>query len=267
VSGAFRAIVTGANGRVGLAIAERLAARGAELLITTRRREQELRAPLARLQEAAAGAGSGASSVHAAHLDLADAESIRAFATTHGAAPLDVLVLNAGSYARSSAPPSLERGDPCTASARGIAARREAIEHFEVNAASALALCTALAPALAASSRPGGGAIVVLGDMHAMGRPVRGFTPYLMSKAALSQMVDSLAVELAPHIRVNAVHPGVVAWPPGTSDEVRRAYEARIPLARSGAPEDAAGAVAWLALDAPYLTGVHLRVDGGRWLR
>jgi len=80
-------------------------------------------------------------------------------------------------------------------------------------------------------------------------------------------MVLSLAVELAPRVRVNAVLPGVVAWPEDTDGGVRRAYEARIPLARSGTPEDAASAVAWLALDARYVTGTELRVDGGRWLR
>jgi pteridine reductase len=106
-----------------------------------------------------------------------------------------------------------------------------------------------------------------------------------MSKAALVELVRSLAVELArpaqsqghpdaggnarPPIRVNAVAPGVVAFPDAgyeSDAEAQRAYLERVPLGRSGTPEDAARAVAFLAFDADYCTGQILRVDGGRWL-
>lgn len=186
-------------------------------------------------------------------LELSDLDEVGRFVRDRAREPWDVVVLSASSYDRSEE--------------EGVELALAAERHFRVNASSALVIARGLAPALAASTLPGGGAIVAMGDMHVEGRPVRGFAPYLMSKAALAQMVRSLAVELAPRVRVNAVLPGVVAWPDGTDDDVRRAYEARIPLERSGTPEDAAGAVAWLALDAPYVTGVELRVDGGRWLR
>ena len=88
-----------------------------------------------------------------------------------------------------------------------------------------------------------------------------------MSKAALHAMVEALAVELAPAVRVNAVLPGVVAWPDDAPAEERAAYEARIPLARPGTLEDAAGAVLALVEGMPYVTGTLLRLDGGRWLR
>jgi pteridine reductase len=88
-----------------------------------------------------------------------------------------------------------------------------------------------------------------------------------MSKAALHAMVEALALELAPAVRVNAVLPGVVAWPDDAPAEERAAYESRIPLARPGTPEDAARMVRTVIEDMPYVTGSLLRLDGGRWLR
>jgi pteridine reductase len=90
-----------------------------------------------------------------------------------------------------------------------------------------------------------------------------------MTKAALTHMVECLARDLAPHVRVNGVAPGVVDWPaagPETDPAMQARYLARTPLARPGTPEDAAKAVAWLALEATYATGQIVRVDGGRWL-
>ncbi len=74
-------------------------------------------------------------------------------------------------------------------------------------------------------------------------------------------------MEMAPDVRVNAVAPGVVAWPDAAPADMRQRYESRIPLARPGTPEDAAECVRWLALDAHYVTGESIRLDGGRWLR
>lgn len=267
-----RALVTGASRRVGRAIAIELARRGLDVTITARQRNADL------LETAtmAAAAHPHGTQCETVELELGDPAAVEHFVRTRTDDSWDVLVLNASSYRRSGATnaegasgAAVEAIEAIEASASSEAARfaREAEEDFRVNAASALALAVGLAPALAQCDRAGGGAIVAMGDMHVDGRPVRGFTPYLMSKAALAQMVRSLAVELAPRVRVNAVMPGVIAWPDDTSDKTRRAYEARIPLARAGTPEDAAGAVAWLALDAPYVTGVELRLDGGRWLR
>ncbi|MFM8873776.1 MAG: SDR family oxidoreductase, partial [Phycisphaerales bacterium] len=86
-------------------------------------------------------------------------------------------------------------------------------------------------------------------------------------KAALQGMVESLALELAPRVRVNAIAPGVVAWPDGTPEPERAAYESHIPLARPGTPDDAARLVRTLVRDMHYVTGSVLRLDGGRWLR
>ena len=86
-----------------------------------------------------------------------------------------------------------------------------------------------------------------------------------MAKAALVAMTRSLARELAPEIRVNAIAPGAILWP-----ESGKAYTdqteliARTPLARTGTPEDVAAAVLFLLRDAKFTTGQILNVDGGR---
>jgi len=127
----------------------------------------------------------------------------------------------------------------------------------------------ALAPMLGASKLQGGGAVVAMADMHAMGRPRKDFPAYGMSKAALIDLVRTLARALAPDVRTNAVAPGVVAWPEEgyESDQAaQQAYLRRVPLHRAGTPEDAAKLVAALALDHTYVNGEVIRLDGGRWL-
>ena len=89
---------------------------------------------------------------------------------------------------------------------------------------------------------------------------------YLFSRK-LPFLVQSLAIDLAPLVRVNGVAPGVVEWDQQADAAERSRYEARIPLARAGTPDDAAGEVRWLALDAPYVSGTIVTVDGGRSLQ
>jgi pteridine reductase len=86
-----------------------------------------------------------------------------------------------------------------------------------------------------------------------------------VAKAGLAALTRSLAVELAPRVRVNAVAPGAIAWPEDGQFEPaeRQRVIATTPLARIGAPEDVAQAVHFLAC-APYVTGQVLAVDGGR---
>jgi len=140
---------------------------------------------------------------------------------------------------------------------------------YRVNAASPLVLSVAFSGLLKSSGLSGGGAIVAMSDIHAVGRPRRTHVAYSMSKAALTEMVRTLAVALSPGVRVNAVAPGVVAFPETgheSDPESQRRYLKRVALGREGTPEEAAEAVRWLALDATYTTGQVLRVDGGRWL-
>ena len=80
-------------------------------------------------------------------------------------------------------------------------------------------------------------------------------------------MTKSLAKELGPSIRVNGVSPGAILWPEHEPDAGKKqSILGRTALGRLGSPADIASAVAYLALDAPYVTGQILSVDGGRSL-
>jgi pteridine reductase len=133
---------------------------------------------------------------------------------------------------------------------------------FAANARAPFFLAQAAAPAL----REAKGAIVSIVDIYAE-RPLAGHTVYSMAKAALEMLTLSLAKELAPEVRVNAVAPGAILWPSsGKPEEAADALIAKTPLARKGEPEDVAEAVRWLLMDAHYTTGQVVRVDGGRAL-
>ncbi len=110
------------------------------------------------------------------------------------------------------------------------------------------------------------GSIVNIVDIHAE-RPLKDFVVYSVAKAGLAGLTRSLALELGPDIRVNGVSPGAIIWPDGTSEypaAERERIVQQAPLKRVGAPADIAGAVKFLMLDAPYVTGQILAVDGGR---
>jgi len=133
-------------------------------------------------------------------------------------------------------------------------------ELFASNARAPFFLAQAAAPPLRAAR----GAIVNLIDIHAE-RGLREHTPYVMAKSALAAMTRSLALELAPDVRVNGVAPGAVLWPAqGKSEAEKQAMLRSTPLGRAGTPEEIAEAVRWLLQDASYCTGQVLRVDGGR---
>jgi pteridine reductase len=109
-----------------------------------------------------------------------------------------------------------------------------------------------------------GGAIVNIADIHAE-RPLKGYLVYSMAKAGLVALTRSLALELAPEVRVNAVAPGAIAWPEDGQFEPleRERILTGTPLARLGSPEEIARAVHFFAT-APFVTGQILAVDGGR---
>mgnify|MGYP000034542474 CR=1 FL=1 len=111
------------------------------------------------------------------------------------------------------------------------------------------------------------GAIINLVDIHAM-VPLKDHVPYVSAKAGLIMQTKAMAKDLAPEVRVNGVAPGSILWPESeiNDTEKHQAMLAKIPLARQGEPSDIAKAVAFLGLDAPYVTGQILAVDGGRLL-
>jgi pteridine reductase len=239
------AIVIGGARRVGRAICLHLAQAGYDLLFTYNHSEDDADAVVAQAERAGVA-------VTAEQLDLADVAEVQEWAMS--LVPLvprlDALVHNAALYH----PTPLAKIDA-----------EEAQRFFRINALAPLLITAAFADSLIAAR----GAVVALTDIHAEGLPRRDYAPYAMSKAALAEMVRSLARDLAPRVRVNALAPGVVAWPE-TGPEADRAaqerYLTRVPLERSGTIDEAAKAVLWLIRDATYITGQTIRLDGGRSL-
>jgi len=243
------ALITGGAKRVGRAISLTLARAGFDLIVTYNTSADE--ADTLRAQVRSLGR-----ECKTVRLALDDPEKVLAHA--HEIARLhprlDALVHNASTYS----PTPI---DEVTA--------EDALSHYRVNALAPLLLSRALRPCLDRSILPARGSIVAMCDIHAMGRPRKEFSAYSMSKAALAEMVRTLARELAPSIRVNGLAPGVIAWPDAghESDEAsQQAYLSRVPMARAGTPEEAAEIVRWLVMDASYITGSIIRVDGGRSL-
>lgn len=243
------AIVTGGIRRVGLATSRALASAGLDLVLTYRKSSEEARAAKDELE------GLGAT-VWLEQMALDDLSGVEEAARriARERTRIDVLVHNASSY------------EPTPLASM---TSQDLIRAYTVNAAAPALLTALLSDKLRQSPLPGGGSIVAMADMHVLGRPRKDMLAYSMSKAAIVEMVRTMARELAPKVRVNGVAPGVVAWPEqGRESDAasQEAYLSRVPLKRAGTPEDAAEVVRWLALDAHYVTGEIVRVDGGRWL-
>src|SRR5262245_46471929 len=234
-------LVTGAARRIGAAIARRLHAGGANLVLHYRGAEAEAAALEAELNQARAG------SALKVKADLLAPIAPKALV---GAAldrykRLDVLVNNASSFFPTPV---------------GEIEATHWEELMGSNLRAPLFLSQEAAPALAKQK----GAVVNIADIHAE-RPLKGYTVYSIAKAGLVAMTRSLAIELGPSVRVNAVAPGAIVWPDDGQfpPPERGRVVATTPLARLGAPEDIARAVHFLAT-APFVTGQILAVDGGR---
>jgi pteridine reductase len=237
------ALITGSARRIGAAIARRLHADGYDLALHYRSAATEMHALVAELEAKRAG------SVLALQADLSEFDRLPEL-VAHAVGRfgrLDALVNNASSF------------QPTPV---GTTTPQQWDDLFASNARAPFFLAQAAAPHLKASR----GAIVNLVDIYAE-RPLGGHTVYCMAKAALLMATKSLALELAPDVRVNAVAPGAILWAENdTSESKQQAMLARTPLARTGTPEEIAEAVHWLLRDASYVTGQVIRVDGGRML-
>jgi len=234
-------LVTGAARRIGAAIARRLHAAGANVLLHYRGAEAEAVGLETELNTLRA---KSASKIKADLLaPVAPRMLVRAAIERFGR--MDVLVNNASTF-YPTAVGSIETG------------------HWEELTGSNLRAPLFLAQEAAPHLKKDGGAIVNLSDIHA-DRPLKGYLVYSMAKAGLAALTRSLALELAPEIRVNAVAPGAIAWPEdGQFEPAERArIVATTPLARLGSPEEIARAVHFLAT-APFITGQVIAVDGGR---
>ena len=238
-------LITGAARRIGAAIARALHGAGANVILHCHRSRAEAEFVSATLEAARKG------STKIVQADLLDLEALpRLVAEAERAfGRLDGLVNNASSFA----PTPFGRIEP---------------GHWEdlvgTNLRAPLFLAQAAAPALTRAR----GAIVNIVDIHAE-RPLEGYVVYSIAKAGLAGLTRALALELGPAVRVNGVAPGAILWP-DSGDGFPAAERDRIvgqtPLQRVGSPEDIAGAVKYLLLDAPFVTGEILAVDGGRRL-
>jgi pteridine reductase len=235
------ALVTGGARRVGAAIARRLHSAGASVLVHYRDSEADAARLVAELN---AERPKSAAKVKA---ELLAPVAPRALVGTalDGFGRLDFLVNNASTFF----PVAVGAMEP---------------SHWEELIGSNLRAPLFIAQQAAAELAKNGGSIVNIVDIHAE-RPLKGYALYSIAKAGLAAMTRSLALELAPSVRVNGVAPGAIAWPEDGQfpDAERARILATTPLARVGSPEDVARAVHFLAC-APYVTGQILAVDGGR---
>ena len=235
-----RALVTGAGQRVGQAIALALGRAGMRVAVHYRSSRTGAEATASAIRDA----GGDAVLFQA---DLDDRDDVRRLAddalTTLGG--LDLLVASAASFER----------------LPYDAVDDEAFDRsLRLNLASPFALAHRLTPALRASR----GSIVFITCTSATA-PYKNYLPYVVSKGALRQLMRTLALELAPEVRVNAVAPGTVLPPDAMDAAALERLVRQIPLGRRGTAEDVAQAVLYLA-QAPFVTGEELVVDGGRTL-
>ncbi len=234
------ALVTGAARRVGKAIALHLAARGFHVAFTYRSSQREA----SELRDQIIACGRRALAIRADLTELPTATDSIAAQMAAFSPTLDLLVNNASLYVPDDLADATQIG------------RLSAI-HVEAP----LLLSHRLRPALAAA--PAGGCIVNMLDLMGQ-RPMKGYLRYCASKAALANLTRGLAKELAPAIRVNGIAPGVVDWPDDYPENEKAAYLKKVPLGRAGTPEDVARLVYFLAVDATYITGQTINLDGGR---
>jgi len=236
------AIITGASRGIGLAIAQRLAELGANVVVTSRKQESA--------DAAAAQIGGNALGV-GAHAVEEDAAKRCVDLTLDRFGGIDILVNNAGTNPAYG--PLIDQDHARFA------------KTFEVNLWAPL-LWTSLA--VKAWMAEHGGAVVntaSIGGMHQS--PFMGM--YNATKAALIHVTKQLALELSPRVRVNAICPGVVRTRLAEAlwKDNEQALSASTALGRIGEPADVASAVAFLVSDeASWITGETLVIDGGQLL-
>ena len=109
------------------------------------------------------------------------------------------------------------------------------------------------------------GCIINITDIHAS-NPLKNHIIYSVSKAGLITLTKSLAKELAPNIRVNAISPGAITWPNEINNEAKKEIINQTFLKKMGNTENIAKTVIFLIEDASYITGQILNVDGGKTL-
>ena len=239
------ALITGGK-RIGAAVARALANAGMDVALSYNRSRAEAEA-------AAKDVTAAGRRAHITAADLGNPAECRALVDGAAAAfgRLDVLINMASVYTRVAFDETDEQAWHAS---------------MDVDLRAAFLCAKAAVPHM---RRAGGGRIVNFADwVAASGRPrYPGYLPYYVAKAGAIALTEALALELAPdRILVNAIAPGPIVAPPGTSEEELRAVEAATPLGRWGGPEAIVRAVMFL-LETDFVTGETIRVDGGRHIK
>lgn len=232
--------VTGAALRLGKALALDLAGRGANIVVHYNTSESEARATAGQIE----ALGRRALIVQA---DLSQVDQIKDVVRQIDQAfgRLDVLVNSASNFYRVPLEEITEEvwDQSLTVNLKGP--------------------CFCALEAARLMKRSGGGKIINFADWAGF-RPYRNYLPYMVSKGGMITLTRALALELAPEILVNAVAPGPVLPPPGTTAEEIERMTRNVPLHRLGSPEDIVATVAFFLEGSDYITGQVLCVDGGR---
>lgn len=239
------ALVTGAARRIGAEIVKTLHQAGMNIVLHYNSSEDEAISLLEQLNQQR---NHSAVAIRA-DLQLPESEQMLVEQAVKVWRRLDVLVNNASRFYRTSF---------------GKVTEYAWDDLVNSNLKSAFFLAQAAAPHLAEHS----GSIINIADVHGE-RPLRDYSVYCISKSGLVMMTKSLAKELGPQIRVNAIAPGTILWPEGKntlSDEAKQKIIRQTALQRSGDPSDIAKTVLFLVRDGEYITGQIIAVDGGRSL-
>jgi pteridine reductase len=235
------ALVTGGGIRVGRAIVQGLAAEGATLAVHHHGSGEAARALVAELRKDGHRADAfGADLTDDAQLEALVPEVERALG------PVSVLVNSAAQFTRA---PFLDTD----------AAMLDA--EWRLNARAPFLLTRAVARGMLQRRE---GVVVNVLDIGGAFVPWRSYSAYCMTKSALHMLTQVLALELAPHVRVNGVAPGTIIPPESLGPEERERIRVRIPLGRFGTPEDVARTVRFLVTGSDFVTGQVIAVDGGR---
>ncbi len=237
------ALITGAARRIGAAIARTLHGQGMNVVLHYRHSDAQARELMEQMNR------QRPDSATLARAELLNTQELAPLIAQAQArwGRLDVLINNASSFYPTPV---------------GRITEQHWNDLIGTNLKAPLFLSQAAAPHLQVHA----GCIVNIVDIHAE-RPLKGYLLYSVAKAGLVMLTKSLARELAPRVRVNAIAPGAILWPEVEDYEaMHQEIIERTALKRQGSPDDIAKTALFLIRDAEYITGQTIAVEGGRTL-
>ena len=234
-------LITGGAKRIGACIARYFHARGFYVILhfnSSSREAEQLESDLLSIRK---------NSCRTIQANFSDESSINALLKEilDSTERLDVLINNASGFF----PTPIES-----------ATKEEWLTLLDTNATVPLLLIKTLKPLLEDSR----GCVINISDSE-VSSGISEYSLYAAAKAALESLTKSLAKELAPYVRINAIAPGIILWPEegGLDEEKKAEIVNKTILGRAGEPDDIASS-AYLLYRSTYMTGQVLKIDGGR---